>query len=120
MPTPKSLKELGRLRDEALEKRKAGPQVERARIVVGMGTCGIASGARETMKAILDVIERENLNGVAVTQMACIGRCEWEPIVRVTVGSTPEVTYGHVSAERAKRILKEHIISGKVVTELVI
>ena len=120
MPTTKSLEELRRLRAEALEKRKAQPTGECARIVIGMGTCGIASGARETMKAILDVIEREGLTGVAVTQIGCIGRCEWEPIVQVSVGHEPQVTYGHVSAERAKRILKEHVVGGQVVTELVI
>jgi len=120
MPTPKSLKDLERLRDQVQEKRSAGPQAERAKVVVGTGTCGIASGARETMKAILDVIERERLEGITVTQMGCIGRCEWEPIVRVTVGDGPEITYGHVSAERAKRIVQEHVIGGQVVTELVI
>jgi len=118
MPSPKSLKDLERLREEAQEKRKL--QAERAKIVVGTGTCGIASGARETMKAILDVIEHEHLEGIAVTQMGCIGRCEWEPIVRVTVGNGPETTYGHVSAERAKKIVKEHVVGGQVVAELVI
>ena len=120
MPTTKSLEELQRLRDDALEKRRGQPAAERARIVVGMGTCGIASGARETMKAILGVIERENLAGVTVTQMGCIGRCEWEPIVQVSVSGEPQVTYGHVSAERARKIMQEHVIGGIAVTELVI
>jgi len=120
MPTAKSLEELKRLKDEALERRKAQPTGERARIVIGMGTCGIASGARETMKAILDVIEHEGLAGISVTQTGCIGRCEWEPIVQVSVSGEPQVTYGHVSAERAKKILKEHVVGGHIVTELVI
>lgn len=120
MPTTKSLEDLKRLRDEALERRQGQPAVERARIVVGMGTCGIASGARETMKAILDVIERQNLSGVTVTQMGCMGRCEWEPIVQVSVGGEPKVTYGHVSAERARKIVQEHVIGGSIVAEFVI
>ena len=120
MPTAKSLEELKRLKEEALEKRKAQPMGERARIVVGMGTCGIASGARETMGAILDVIEHEGLSGIAVTQTGCVGRCEWEPIVQVAVGNEPLVIYGHVSAERARKIVKEHVVGGQVVTELVI
>lgn len=120
MPTTKSLQDLKRLRDEALERRQGQPAAERARIVVGMGTCGIASGARETMKAILDVIERQNLSGVTVTQMGCMGRCEWEPIVQVSVGGEPQVTYGHVSAERARKIVQEHVIGGSIVTEFVI
>ena len=72
------------------------------------------------MKAILDVIEHEGLAGISVTQTGCIGRCEWEPIVQVSVSGEPQVTYGHVSAERAKKILKEHVVGGQLVTELVI
>ena len=54
-----------------------------------MGTCGIAAGARDTMKAILETIEADQLHGIVVTQTGCIGRCEWEPIVQVTWASNP-------------------------------
>ncbi len=120
MPNVKSLEDLKRLKEEALEKRKAKTTAGMAQIVVGMGTCGIASGARETMKAILDVIEKDNLDGVIVTQTGCIGKCEYEPIVQVTVGKEPQVTYGHVSADRAREIVKQHVLGGKVMTELVL
>jgi NADP-reducing hydrogenase subunit HndB len=85
-----------------------------------MGTCGIAAGARETMKAILETIETENLSGIVVKQTGCMGLCEWEPIVEVVMGEAPKVTYGKVSAERAKQIMKEHVIGEKIVAELVI
>jgi NADP-reducing hydrogenase subunit HndB len=85
-----------------------------------MGTCGIAAGAREAMKAILSFIETENLSGILVKQTGCIGLCEWEPIVEVVVGEAPKVTYGKVSPEKAKRIMHEHVMDGKVVTEFVI
>ena len=70
MPTVKSLDDLKRLREEALEKRKMKTTDGKAQIIVGMGTCGIAAGARDTMKAILDYIESENLTGIIVTQVA--------------------------------------------------
>jgi (2Fe-2S) ferredoxin len=116
----KSLEELRRLKEEALEKRQAKTTAGSAQVVVGMGTCGIAAGARETMKAILDVIERENLSGVIVTQTGCIGLCEWEPIVEVTVRGSPKVTYGKVSAEKARQIMKKHVIDGAPISEYVI
>jgi NADP-reducing hydrogenase subunit HndB len=72
------------------------------------------------MKAILKVIEEENLSGIVVRQTGCMGLCEWEPIVEVTLGDAPKVTYGKVSAERAKQIMKEHVMGEKVVTEFVI
>ena len=116
----KSLDDLKRLKAEALEKRKAKTTEGTAQIVVGMGTCGIAAGARETMKAILDVIESEAMSGIVVTQTGCIGLCEWEPIVEVVIRDQPKVIYGKVSAARAKQIMEQHVAGGKVIPELVI
>ncbi len=118
MSTVKSLEDLKKLREEALEKRKLKTATGIAQVIVGMGTCGIAAGARETMKAILDEIEQDNLNGVVVTQTGCIGLCEKEPIVQVVIGEAPKVTYGKVSPDEARRIMKEHVVGGKVVKDL--
>lgn len=120
MSPVKSLEDLKKLREEALEKRKAKVGFGRAQVIVGMGTCGIAAGARETMKAILSEIEAKNLDDIAVTQTGCIGQCEREPIVQVIVGEEPRVTYGKVTPNVASRILKEHVLGGKVVREYVI
>mgnify|MGYP000905672002 FL=1 len=84
-------------------------------IVVGMATCGIAAGARDAMKAILETIETDAISGVIVTQTGCIGLCEKEPIVQVVIGEQPKVTYGKVTPEVARRIMKEHVTGGKVV-----
>ncbi len=120
MPTVKSLDDLKRLREEALEKQKMKTAEGKAHVIVGMGTCGIAAGARETMKAILNYIETENLSGIVVTQTGCIGQCEKEPIVQVAIGDQPKVTYGKVNAEAARRIMKEHVEAGHVVQDHVI
>jgi NADP-reducing hydrogenase subunit HndB len=120
MAVVKSLEELKRLREEALSKRQAKATSGRAQITVGMGTCGIAAGARETMKAILEMIEVENLSDIVVKQTGCIGLCEWEPIVEVVMGDQPKVMYGHVSVERARQIVKQHVMAETVVSELVI
>ncbi|HXW01343.1 MAG TPA: (2Fe-2S) ferredoxin domain-containing protein [Anaerolineae bacterium] len=116
----KSLEALKQLREEALAKREAKTTAARAQVIVGMGTCGIAAGARETMKAILKVIEEENLSGIVVRQTGCMGLCEWEPIVEVMLGDQPKVTYGKVTPERAKQIMQNHVVGEKVVTEFVI
>lgn len=120
MSAIKSLEDLKKVREEALQKRKARETTGHAQVVVGMGTCGIAAGARETMKAILDVIEEQNLDDVIVTQTGCIGLCEWEPIVEVSVGGSPKVTYGKVSPDKARQIIEQHVKKGETVTELVI
>jgi NADP-reducing hydrogenase subunit HndB len=120
MPTIKSLDDLKRIREEALAKRKAKTTEGRAHITVAMGTCGIAAGARDTMKAILETIAEKNLEGIIVTQTGCIGLCEREPIVQVMVGDQPKVTYGKVTPEVARRILEEHVLGGKIVEDHVV
>jgi NADP-reducing hydrogenase subunit HndB len=117
MPTVKSLDDLKRLREEALEKRRVKTASGQAQIIVGMGTCGIAAGARDTMKAILEYIEKESVQGVIVTQTGCIGMCEKEPIVQIVIGDQPKVTYGKVNPDTARRIMKDHVVAGKVVSD---
>jgi NADP-reducing hydrogenase subunit HndB len=120
MTTVKSLDDLKKLREQALEKRKVKAAEGIAQVTVAMGTCGIAAGARETMKAVLDIIEKDSISGIIVSQTGCIGLCEREPIVQVTVGEAQKVTYGKVTPEIARRIMKEHIGQGIIVKENVI
>ena len=66
------------------------------------------------------MIETENIPGIIVTQTGCIGLCEREPIVQVQVGEQPKVTYGKVTPEIARRIVKEHVVEGKIIEDHVI
>jgi (2Fe-2S) ferredoxin len=120
MSTIKSLEDLKKAREEALKKRELKATSGTVQVIVGMGTCGIAAGARDTMKSILDTIEKDSINGVIVTQTGCIGLCEKEPIVQVVIGEAAKVTYGKVTPEVAKTILIEHVGNGKVVADHVI
>jgi NADP-reducing hydrogenase subunit HndB len=120
MPAVKSLDDLKRIREEALQKRQLKVQPGNVQIVVGMGTPGIAAGARDTMKAILDFIENESLSDIIVRQTGNIGLDSWEPIVQVIIGENPKVTYGKVTPEVARQIMREHVVGGKVVQKYVI
>ena len=116
----KSLEDLKKIREEALAKRKITETSGATQVIVGMGTCGIAAGARETMKAILDFIEEKNLPNIIVTQTGCIGLCEQEPIMQVVSGEQQKVTYGKVSGEVAHKVMQAHVVEGHVVEENVI
>lgn len=120
MPQIKSLEDLKRIREEALQKRQLKTEPGHIQITVGMGTPGIAAGARDTMKAILTFIENEHLSQIIVRQTGNIGIDSWEPIVQVTIGGSPMVTYGKVTPEAAERIMRQHIIGGQIVKEFVI
>lgn len=116
----KSLDDLKKIREAALEKRKLSETSGSIQVIVGMGTCGIAAGARETMKSVLDYIEANNLENVVVTQTGCIGLCEQEPIMQVVLSGEEKVTYGKVDVDIAKKIMAEHVVKGNLVKENVI
>lgn len=120
MPTVKSLDDLKKIREEALKKQQLKETSGKTEVIVGMGTVGIAAGARETLKAILDMIESENLSDIIVRQTGNIGLDSYEPIVQVLIPGEEKVTYGKVSPEMARRIMHEHILDGKVITEYLI
>ncbi len=113
----KSLEDLKKLRAEALEKRTAKVVSGQKEVIVGMGTVGIAAGARETLKAILDYIESEGLTDIVVRQTGNIGLDSFEPIVQVVIGDQAKVTYGRVTPDAARKIMKEHVVGGNVVKE---
>ncbi|MCE1253153.1 MAG: (2Fe-2S) ferredoxin domain-containing protein [Anaerolineae bacterium] len=120
MDKVKSLEDLKRIREQALQKREAKVTSGQKEIIVGMGTVGIAAGARETLKAILDYIESNNVKDIVVRQTGNIGIDSMEPIVQVIVGGEAKVTYGKVSPEVAQTIMKEHIVGGQIVKQYVI
>jgi (2Fe-2S) ferredoxin len=116
----KSLDDLKKIKEEALAKRKITETSGATQVIIGMGTCGIAAGARETMKAVLDFIEEKNLPNIIVTQTGCIGLCEQEPIMQVVSGEQQKVTYGKVNGEVARKVMQEHVVDGRVVENHVI
>lgn len=115
----KSPEDLKRLREEAkaLTNIRAGSGVE---IIVGMGTCGIAAGAREVMTAILDELAKREMTDVRVTQTGCIGMCEKEVLVDVVRPGETRITYGRVKPHDISRIIGGHVVNGQIVDDLVV
>lgn len=117
MPTVKSLDDLKKIREEALQKQQLKETSGKTEVIVGMGTVGIAAGARETLKAILDYIESKELTEIVVRQTGNIGLDSFEPIVQVAVPGAEKITYGRINPEMARRIMEEHVVGGKIVEE---
>ena len=117
----KTLAELQAIRDKAREKMTVrGDHQEAVRIVVGMATCGIAAGARPVLNAFTDEVAKRHLENVTVGQTGCIGMCQFEPIVEVTLPGKEKVTYGKVTPEKVARIVVDHVVNGKPVVEYTI
>ncbi|HOE34518.1 MAG: (2Fe-2S) ferredoxin domain-containing protein [Chloroflexi bacterium] len=117
MPTIKSLEDLKKMREEALRKQELKTTTGKTEIIVGMGTVGIAAGARETLKAILEFVDSNHLENIIIRQTGNIGIDSFEPVVQVVLPGQEKVTYGHVNPEIAKIIMEEHVVRGKVVPD---
>ena len=85
-----------------------------------MGTCGIAAGAKETLRAIIDELDRRGVDDVVVVQSGCMGLCEYEPTVKVEIEGLDPVVYGPVKSEDVPRIVQSHILEKKIVEDLVV
>ncbi|HHY83559.1 MAG TPA: (2Fe-2S) ferredoxin domain-containing protein [Clostridiales bacterium] len=117
----KSLKELEEIKQKTLDsvnlrKDRSGG----TRVVVGMATCGIAAGARPVLLAFLEEVKKRNLGDVTVSQTGCIGVCRLEPMVEVYRPGEEKVTYVKMTADKVKRVVAEHIVNGRPVTEFTI
>ncbi len=115
----KTLADLHALRDKLKADLKLR-NTSGTKIIVGMGTCGIAAGAREVMSAILDELAMRRLHDVQVQQTGCIGMCEKEVLVDVIRPGEPRITYGKVKREDVRRIIADHVVNGRIVEDLVV
>ncbi len=116
----KTLEELRKIREKAQQDMKLRDSDYRYKIVVGMGTSGIAMGARDVMKAIIDEIAQRGIKDVLVTQTGEKGLSSMEPVVDVIEKGKPEVTYGNMDNAKARKIVAEHIVNGRVVNDYVV
>ncbi len=117
----KSLEELKAIREKM--QGQIGIRSEssdQTRVVVGMATCGIASGARPVLTALSDAVQTKGLTNVSVTQTGCIGLCQYEPIVEVFEPGKDKVTYIKMTPEKALEVLDQHLIRGQVVQKYTI
>ena len=117
----KSLAELQAIRDKARASVNIRENAEaETRVLVGMATCGIAAGARPVLAAFTDEVAKRGLTNVAVGQTGCIGICQYEPVVEVITPGKEKVTYVKMTAEKAVRVVNDHLVNGNVVTEYTI
>lgn len=116
----KSMEDLERLKEEALQDIRLRSSSGIPRIVVGMGTCGIAAGARETMLVMMDELRKRRKFDVTITETGCIGLCSKEPIVEVHIPGRQKVVYGNVDPSRGRQIVLSHVINRKPIEQWIL
>lgn len=117
----KTLEELKAIREKMQSQVGLRSETEdHTRVVIGMATCGIASGARPVLTALSDAVQSRNLTNIAVTQTGCIGLCQYEPIVEVMEPGKDKVTYIKMTPEKVMEVLEQHLIRGQIVSKYTI
>jgi NADP-reducing hydrogenase subunit HndB len=92
----------------------------RVKVTVHMGTCGIASGAREVLDALMNVIAEDGVSDVAVTTSGCMGLCSREPLVTVEIIGKEPIKYEYMNPNKMRQVFKRHILKGEIQTPFVL
>ena len=117
----KSLAELKAIRDKMQSSINVRDDDDnKIRVVVGMATCGIAAGARPVLNAFTEEVAKRSLTNVTVSQTGCIGICQYEPVVEIFTPDGSKTTYVKMTAEKAVKVVIDHLVNGNVVSEYTI
>ncbi|MBU0558495.1 MAG: (2Fe-2S) ferredoxin domain-containing protein [Bacteroidetes bacterium] len=114
-----TINDLKKLRESAKKNIYLREGNFRGKVIVHMGTCGIAAGAREIMNILLDELASRDTTDIMLTSSGCAGLCSEEPMITLEISDSAPVKYGKLTPDRIKKIFEEHIIGGKVVKEFV-
>lgn len=118
----KSLADLKKLQSDVQSKiklREKGDHPENlVQIKVSMATCGIASGAKETMTYFIEELDHQGIDAV-ITQTGCMGYCYAEPTIELTMPGQPPVVYGFVTKTKALEIIEKHIKLNEMVDGII-
>lgn len=120
----KSLDELKKIRESQQSKvnlRESGTQVDdTVEVMIGLATCGIAAGARETLNAMMDEINTQGLKNVKIVRVGCMGYCHSEPVVQVNAPGMEPVLYGNVDEAKGREIVRQHIVGKNLLEDSVL
>jgi (2Fe-2S) ferredoxin len=115
-----NLEQLKALKDKAQRQVSLREGGKKYRVMISMGTSGIAAGTREVMKTMLDEIEKRGIDNVEVRETGEHGLENIEPVITVEEAGGEQTTYAQLDAEKAKKIVSEHLQKGSKVDNLAV
>ena len=115
-----TIEDLKKIKEKVHKEMSLRDGERRVKVTVHMGTCGIASGAKEVMDALLQEIETAKVNDVIVTTSGCMGLCSREPLVTVEVINQEPIKYEYMNPNKMRQVFKRHILEGEIQTPFVL
>ena len=114
------IEDLKKIKERVQQETSPRAGVHRAKVTVHMGTCGIASGAREVLNALMREIETSGIPDVMVTTSGCMGLYSREPLVTVEIPGKDPIKYEKMNENKMRQVFKRHIMEGEVQTPFVL
>lgn len=115
-----TISDLKKIKEKVHKEMSLRDGERRVKVTVHMGTCGIASGAKEVMDTLLQEIETAGANDVVVTTSGCMGLCSREPLVTVEVLNQEPIKYEYMNSNKMRQVFKRHILGGEIQTPFVL
>lgn len=112
-----TIEDLKKIKQRVIKENTPRLGEKKIKIIVHMGTCGIAAGARDVMNALLEEVAESDRTDVSIVTAGCMGMCSSEPNVTVEVGEEEPVVYQFMDANKMRQVFKRHILLGEIQSE---
>ena len=112
-----TIDDLKRIKEKSSKENSLRTGPSRVKVVVHMGTCGIAAGARAVMDALMDELANSDRDDIRVVNSGCQGMCSSEPNVTVEILDSEPIVYQHMDANKMRQVFKRHVLQGEVQTD---
>ena len=112
-----TIDDLKKIKEETAKSTSLRDGKATVKITVHMGTCGIAAGARDVMKALMEEMAQTDRQDIRVVTSGCMGMCSSEPNVTVEIQDAEPIVYQKMEANRMRQVFKRHVLLGEVQTD---
>lgn len=115
-----TIDDLKKIKEKVLTETALREGHQRVKVTVHMGTCGIASGAKEVMDSLMSEMEAAGTSDVTITTSGCMGLCSREPLVTVEILNQEPIKYEYMNSNKMRQVFKKHILEGEIQTPFVL
>jgi NADP-reducing hydrogenase subunit HndB len=109
-----TIDDLKRIKEETTKSTSLRDGEANIKIIVHMGTCGIAAGARAVMDALMEEMAEADRQDIRVVTSGCMGMCSSEPNVTIESMEAEPIVYQKMDSNRMRQVFKRHVLLGEI------
>ncbi len=112
-----TIEDLKTIKEKAVKESSLDGKKTNVKIIVYMGTCGIAAGAEEIMNTLIEEKTASKRDDIKIVASGCMGMCSTEPNFSVEIKGEEPVVYRNMTKNMTRQVFRRHILKGEVQTE---